>query len=176
MAEILPPPDDKYSGRIAIKPHLLRYVQWREGLRDEHSALIVPGLGPIAEVLSILLVSDREYLNARPLTSVEGYTAVLHYAVLERSTSPARRFVTDEGTRHFNRYLQQLLNDDIYFRAKEAARQRIQQKTVIEEFLAATGLDEWLEFDSMPKSQTRLKQLRSGASVQGYSRLIFAWC
>ena len=176
MAEFLLPPDPQFVGRVAIKPHLLRYVQWREGLKDENTPLVVPGLGPIAEVLSILLVTDREYTSSRPLSSVDGFSAVLRYTVADRSSVTPRRFVTDEGTRHFNRYLQQLLNDDIYFRAREAQKQKVQQKTVIEEFLHVTGLDEWLEFDSMPKSQTRLKQFRTGRSVQGYSALAYCWC
>lgn len=176
MAELLLPPDTQFAGRVAIKPHLLRYVQWREGLDDENTPLVVPGLGPIAEVLSILLVTDREFTSSRPLSSVDGFSAVLRYTVADRSSVAPRRFVTDEGTRHFNRYLQQLLNDDIYFRAREAQKHKVQQKTVIEEFLHATGLDEWLEFDSMPKSQTRLKQFRTGRHVQGYSGIAFVWC
>lgn len=174
MAENLPGAGDTHAGRIAIKPHLLRYVQWREGLRDAATPLVVPGLGPIAEVLAMLLVDDRTYLNSQPLRGVDAYTETLHYVISDRSMPSARRFVTDEGTLHFNRFLQQLLNDDIFFRAKEAEKARKQQKTVIEEFLQATGLDEWLEFDSLPKIQTRLKQLRSGASVQGYARLVLA--
>jgi len=169
MADTLSPPCDQYAGRIAIKPHLLRYVEWREGLNAyTRPALIVPGLGPITEVLSMLLVSDQQLLASSPLKSVEGYTATLHYQVIVRSMPAPRRFVTDEGTRHFNRFLEQLLNDDIFFRAKEAAREKKQQKTIIEEFLHATGLDEWIEFDAQPKAQHRLKQIRSGGTPQGY--------
>lgn len=168
MATRTTQPEDIHLGRIAIKPHLLRYIQWREQFRQEDQPLIVPGLGPIAHVLSMLLVTDREYLDARPLTTVEGFTATLHYRVVQRHTMEPRFYVTDEGTREFNRFLQQLLQDDLHFRIREAAARRIQEKDVIEDFLHSTGLDEWLEFDTTKKANFRLKQFRNGCPVQGY--------
>lgn len=174
MVETHTPPGEMYAGRIAMKPHLLRYVQWREGLKDSAAPLLVPGLGPIAEVLSMLLVDDRNFLSARPLQSVEGFSATLHYHVIARNVLSGHRYVTDEGTRHFNRFLQQLLQDDLYFRSAEARKQRTQEKIVIETFLHDTGLDEWLEFDTAKKAQFRLRQIRSGVNVSGYVPFLIA--
>ena len=161
-------PEETHLGRIAIKPHLLRYIQWREQFRQEDQPLIVPGLGPIAHVLGMMLVTDREYLNAAPLTTVEGYTATLHYKVVQRHTLEQRYYLTDEGTREFNRFLQQMLQDDLFFRVREGQRKKQQEKDIIEAFLHDTGLDEWLEFDTQKKANFRLKQFRTGQQVQGY--------
>lgn len=152
---------------VAVKPHLLRYVVWREHFPTSAHPLPVPGLGPVSAALDMVLVSENEYLRSIPRESVDALGARLFYAVHGGARADyARRFVTDAGTAQFNRFLEQLLRDDLdrlIFEAKSAGRK---EKEAIEVFLDRTGLHDMLDFESLKKSAWRLRAHRGAPIIR----------
>ncbi len=150
------------TGCIPVKKHLLQYVIWRERLPDAGTPIPVPGLGPIAAALDMVLTFDHIYLDSAPSPVVDKFTGRLYYAV----ESTDRQFVPDTGALMFNRFLEQLLRDDLNARILEGKTLGIQEKNVIERFLSETGLDEYLDFESVKKAQWRLRVHRRAPLIR----------
>lgn len=155
---------------LPVKAHLLQYVVWRERLPAADTPIPVPGLGPIAAALDMVRTFDHVYLGAAPREAVDHFTARLYYAL---DPSETRRFVADPGVILFNRFLDQLLRDDLFARILAGKSGGLQEKKVIEDFLTETRLDEFLDFESVKKAQWRLRvnrrvpTIRTGRLPQG---------
>lgn len=164
---LTPPP---HRGLLPIKKYLLQFVAWREHLPDPTAPISVPGLGPIAAAIDMVLTTGDAYLRSNSWFTIDSYGARLHYIVqdlprLKRDTL----YVTDEGAAQFNRFLEQLMRDDLNMRILDGKKRGDQEKRIIEGFLDETGLNEYLDFDSEKKAQWRLRTHRGVPSVRGHN-------
>lgn len=164
---LIPPP---HRGLLPVKKHLLAFVAWREHFPDLLTPLTVPGLGPIAAALDMVLTTGDAYLASSNWLTVDTYGARLHYLVQD---IPRLRqdmlYVTDAGAAQFNRFLEQLLQDDLHARILAGKKNGDQEKRIIERFMDETGLNEYLEFDMLKKAQWRLRTHRGVPSVRGHN-------
>lgn len=170
-------PIHHHHGILPIKPALLEFVRYRENLSGAASLILVPGLGPIAAAIDMVLVSADEYLASRPMQRVEAYTARLHYEITDLPHLHERRvYVNDTGAVLFNRFLEQLMRDDQYWRILKAKERGVQEKNTIAEFLDETNLNEFLELDTEKKGQYRLRRHRGIPSIRGKNLMRAAAC
>lgn len=164
--DLTPPP---HRGLLPIKKHLLQFVAWREHLPDLVTPLTVPGLGPIAAALDMVLTTGEAYLRSNSWLTIDTYGARLHYIVqdiprLKQDTL----YVTDAGAAQFNRFLEQLMRDDLNSRILDGKKRGEQEKRIIEQFLDETGLNETLDLDAEKKAQWRLRNHRGMPRVRGH--------
>jgi hypothetical protein len=137
------PATEATTACVAVRPHLLRYIAWRERLPDLTTPVLVPGWGLVPAVLDGFLVSLHEYKRAGARPCVDAFGARLYYRISPKGrphraehrgpqlsffdADPAavaldaeahealreRRFITDAGAARFNRIVEQMLVDDL---------------------------------------------------------------
>jgi hypothetical protein len=178
-----------------VRPHLAQFVVWRERLPDAAAPLRVPGLGAISAALDMVLVPYDDYRRSPLRTSVDALGARLYYIVdgrLRTARAPVpgtlslfddpaaaadtvppsyaprvRQYATDAGTTAFNRFLEQLLRDDLNA-AVFAAKHRGENETdAIEAFMDAVGLHDLLDLDTLKKSAWRMRTWRGAEIIRG---------
>lgn len=163
------------KGWIPIRPHLLRYVQWREHL-DAGAPIIVPGITPIAQALDLCLTNKTSYLTStlrKEEPSAHEYTERLYYLV--RGATRCRynfHFVTAPQGMAFNIFLHHAMHDDLLrlIQAGQAAGQY--EINIIRNFLEDTGMDDLINDESVKKAQYRLRktkhyQVQKGRPIRG---------
>jgi hypothetical protein len=178
---------------VAMRPALLRYIAWRECFTDLSTPLLLPGIGPVAAALDSLLVTMHEFRRSAPRESVDEFHARLYFRVTEKekvkrpcckpsqfSMFPAtdddeehyaamreRRFITDAGTRRFNRFAEQLLFDDIArFVLREKATGATETES-IQLFLDQIGIADLIEFEQAKKYAWRWRSHYNAPIIRG---------
>ncbi len=133
------------KGWIPIRPHLLRYVEWRECLVAGHP-IVIPGMTIIAQALDLCLTNKTSYLTStirREESRVHEYSGRLHYLVSGITRCRYNfHFVTAQQGMAFNIFLHHAMHDDLLrlIQAGQAAGQY--EINIIKNFLDQTGMDE----------------------------------
>ncbi len=158
------------KGWIPIRPHLLRYVEWRECLVAGHP-IVIPGMTIIAQALDLCLTNKTSYLTStirREESRVHEYSGRLHYLV--HGITRCRynfHFVTAQQGMAFNIFLHHAMHDDLLrlIQAGQAAGQY--EINIIKNFLDETGMDELINYESVKKAQYRLRQAKAYSMQKG---------
>lgn len=181
---------------VAVRPHLLRFIAWREFLPDLNIPLLVPGIGPISAALDAVLVPLLEYRHSQSRCSVDEFGARLYYRISEKekaaprpSRSPQlplfstasvaevehrtvqreRRFVTDAGMARFNRVVEQLLLDDLArYILREKQHHARTETEAIYAFLDEVGISDLVEFDKAKKGAYRWRVHYNAPIIRGH--------
>lgn len=182
---------------VAVRPHLLQFIAWREWLPDLNTPLLVPGIGPIAAALDAVLVPLLEYRHSQSRGSVDEFGARLYYRlaakeksapsdsprspqlglfsavaldeVAHRAVQRERRFVTDAGMARFNRVVEQLLLDDLarYILREKKLNGRTETDAIYD-FLDEVGISELVEFDKAKKGAYRWRVHYNAPIIRGH--------
>jgi len=146
-------------GHLPIRPHLLRYVEWREGLSPGHP-VVVPGPSIIAVTLNLILVSKSALLlcSRTREACLAKCSARLRYQVTGRRYWHNHIFVTDDSALAFGEFLTALLHQDLLDLIIAGQRERRLEKEVIVQFMLDTGLDDFIEFDALKQAQFRYRR------------------
>lgn len=146
-------------GHLPIRPHLLRYVEWREGL-PPGQALAVPGPSIIAVTLNLILVSKTNMLLSGRCRDAKlaQCSARLRYQVTGRRYWRDHIFVADDSALAFGDFLTALLHQDLLDLIIAGQRERRLEKDVIVQFMLDTGLDDFMEFDALKQAQFRYRR------------------
>lgn len=150
---------ESIRGFLPIRPHLLRYVEWREGL-SAGSPVQLPGPSLVATTLNLILVSKSRLLQsvASRTKALAQCTSRLHYEVHGRRYWQNQIFVTDDAALCFSEFVHVLLHHDLLDRIIAGQRERTLEKDVIVQFMITSGLDDFVDFDAMKQAQFRFRR------------------
>jgi hypothetical protein len=154
---------NQITGRIRIRPHLLRYVAWREGLLLPEQPIIIPGVSPVTQGLDLCLVNKGGYLAAqlrREESRICEYDTWLHYQVSGSRYSHNYLFVTNPVAMAYNIFLHHLLHDDLRQRILHAQAAGVYEFQVIKDFIDDVGMADFRggDFDAIKKAQYRMRR------------------
>lgn len=154
-------------GGMPIRPHLLRFIQFRENLHGR-DPLTVPGMSPLSVALGWQICKKKAYY-ADPVDALyRTHTAVLRFQVSPSMYSDNLRFVSASGVRRYEEFVSRCLTDHMLFLFTQAKAQRRPGKDVIEEFLLQSGLDDFIDFDAAKKAVFRLRVHRKLPPLRGH--------
>lgn len=150
---------ESIRGFLPIRPHLLRYVEWREGLAPG-APVQLPGPSLVGVTLNLILVSKSRLLLSPDgrATALAHCTARLHYEVHGRRYWHNQIFVTDDAALAFGEFLASLMHHDLLEQIIAGQRDRRLEKDVIVQFMIATGIDDFIEFEAMKQAQFRFRR------------------
>lgn len=158
------------QGFLPIQPHLLAYLQWKEGLQ-KGQYFEIPNQSPHAIVLSgyinlaVSLIQDARQVPARAL-KLERLTARLPFQVKDLH-EPDFFIVAAQIALQYDSYLYHAMQEEVFTRVMIGKRVGMQEKTTIEEFLEESDLNLFINHEAMTKAQTRLRAVRHTPTIKG---------
>lgn len=150
-----------------IRPHLLRYIQYRENLHGRQP-LPVPGMSPLSIALGWHICKKKAYY-LDPLDDLyRSHTSTLYFEVTPSMFAQNQRFVSATGLRRYEEFVSRSLTDHLLLLMLLAKAQRRAGKEVIEDFLRQSGLDDFIDFDAAKKAVFRLRAHRKLPPLWGH--------
>lgn len=158
------------QGFLPVQPHLLAYLQWKEGLaKGEYFQ--IPSQSPHAIVLSgyinlaCSLIPDAKKVPEKAL-KMDRFTGRLPFQV-KGLNEPDFFLVAAQIALQFDSYLYHAMQEELLTRVLIGMRFGMKEKTTIEEFLEETELNYYVNVDSFKRAQTRLRHERKVPILKG---------
>lgn len=145
----------KVTGYIPMKPHLLKYVRYREGLA-ETKPLPIPGDNIISMYLNSLLV-NKTALRDDPRHTIDSYTAKLPVLFSNEKLKWNQVFFTATRIQNFNNYVYRLMMDDLVERIITSKKLGQQEKVTINRFIHEVDLFE-ISHSGLTKASQRYRK------------------
>jgi len=157
------------KGYIPIRPHLLRYVQWRE-LLEADEPIIIPGYSPIAQALDLCITNKTTYLSSvkrRQESHLLEYTTRLYYLVRGSRLAHNYIFVPPHVGMAYNVFLHHAFHDDLLHRIQAMQPEGEYEIGVIQAFLDEIGIADMIDYASVKRAQTRLRKAKGFVMAKG---------
>lgn len=142
----------KVTGYIPMKPHLLKYIRYREGLA-ENKPMLIPDDNVISMYLDSLLTNKNAVREDKRHT-MTSYKAKLPIRFSNRAIKWNDIFFSATRVQNFNNYVHKLLVDDLVNRIIVSKKLGQQEKETINKFIFEADLYE-ITFSALQKASQR---------------------
>jgi hypothetical protein len=162
-------------GHIAMRPAALQYVRWREYLRPDQQ-MQIPGRSPVSMFLQTqfsfcVLFHSEGFFPPPPAPQLKGFTDRLTFELHGPLATEQVFQLIDFTAARLDEFVTSMLYDDLIREIICGKMSGQHEKTIVENYLRETGLEDDISWDAAIKKLYRDRKERNLPSFRGHTHL-----